>query len=45
MTFKGHSKGNGTEGYIGHVGVHFKALIISKSAACSFFTSTKVANA
>ena len=43
MTFKGRSKGKGTEGYIGHGGAHFKALIISKSAARSVFTSTRVA--
>jgi len=43
MTFKGHIKGKGTEAYIGHEGVHFKALIISKSAARSIFTSTQVA--
>ena len=43
MTFKGCSKGNGMEGYIGHVGAHFKALVISKSATRSVFTSTKVA--
>jgi len=43
MTFKGRSKGKGMEGYIGHVGSLFKALIISKSAAHSVFTSTQVA--
>ena len=38
----GHSKGKGTEAYIGQVGAHFKALIISKSAASSVFTYTQV---
>ena len=39
----GCSKGKGTKAYIGQVGAHFKALIISKSAARSVFTSTQVA--
>ena len=39
----GHNKGKGTETYIGQVGAHFKALIISKTTERSVFTSTKVA--
>ena len=42
MTFEGRSKVNGTERHVGHVGAHFKALIISKSTARSVFTVTRV---
>jgi len=42
MTFKGRSNGKGKDAHIGHVRVHFKALIMSRSATRSIFTYTQV---